>query len=119
MHNLAVCGSIAGAVYTRCAVTSQVQLAVIITLRNASSSRSRKTSGRSGKNRSLATPATTLAMTAFRSVMIKAVQLVRPGGVLRGPLPWFAVEPESKVASYQRSQPLYLVSIPFGQLVSE
>ena len=45
---------------------------MIITLRNASSSRSRETSGRSGKNRSLTTSATTLAVTALRKLTIKA-----------------------------------------------
>jgi hypothetical protein len=45
--------------------------ALIITLRNASSSRSRETSGRNGKNRSLTTSATMLPVTAFSKLMIK------------------------------------------------
>ena len=50
------------------------QRALIVTLRNVSSSRSRQTSGRSGENRSLATSATALAVTAIRKVTIKARQ---------------------------------------------
>ena len=54
-----------------CAGSETGGVALIVTLQVDSSSRSRKTSGRYGKNRSLATSATLPAVTVFRKVTIK------------------------------------------------
>jgi hypothetical protein len=58
--------------------------ALIIPLRSASLSRSRETSGRNGKKRSLTTSATVLALATFRDITIKTAEhnRRRPSGVL-------------------------------------